>query len=246
MRRPRSRRSDARCPGCSLSGPGGLGFLPALRHRGRPGQPAAGVPAAARAGGNILTVLLAVVVAAVAARLVIELADLGSAHWRRGFVDLRFDKAAGITIFVTGIVFLVWFRRARIKAEQRGCRQRRARGWAFWGWIVPVVSWWFPFQVMGDIWRAGLPARQRRDTASLPALWWTSWLLRGTRPASPPQRAYSWPYLSAGTWTATLCLLAVIRPDADHHHPRRIRRPVASPHPSPPATLPAAPPASPD
>ena len=43
----------------------------------------------------------------------------------------------------------------------------------------PVV----PFQIMGDIWRAGLPDRRRRKTAWLAALWWTCWLLSGVGPA---------------------------------------------------------------
>ena len=73
----------------------------------------------------------------------------------------------------------MWFYRARINAERHGYPQQRARGWAFWGWIVPIVNLWFPFQIMGDIWRAGLPAEQRGETAWLPALWWTSWLLSG-------------------------------------------------------------------
>lgn len=40
---------------------------------------------------------------------------------------------------------------------------KRARGWTFWGWIVPIVNLWFPFQLMGDIphWRAGPPAERR-------------------------------------------------------------------------------------
>jgi len=144
--------------------------------------------------GNVLTVLLAVVAAAIVARLVIQLLRLGSTHWQRSFIDFRLDRAANITIFGLSILFVMWFRRARINAEHRGWRQRRARGWTFWRWIVPIVSLWFPFQIMGDIWRAGLPARQRRNTAWLPALWWTTWLLSGVTVdtgAKSPDR--SWP-----------------------------------------------------
>jgi hypothetical protein len=56
-------------------------------------------------------------------------------------------------------------------------------GRAFLGWIVPVVSLWFPFQITGDIRRAGLPDRRRRKTTRLPALWWTCWLHSGVGPA---------------------------------------------------------------
>ncbi len=67
-----------------------------------------------------------------------------------------------------GIAFIVWLWRARINAENHGWPQRRARGWAFWGWVIPVVSLWIPFQFLGDIWRAGLPERKRNRTAWLP------------------------------------------------------------------------------
>jgi len=78
--------------------------------------------------------------AAIAARLAIELLSLGSAHWRHSLIDLQLDQAADTTIFVLSVLFVVWFRRARNKAERHGYRQRRARGRAFWGWIVPIVN----------------------------------------------------------------------------------------------------------
>lgn len=159
---------------------------------------------------NILTVLLATVVAAIAARLAVQMLSLGTAHWRRSLIDFRLDKAADITIFGLSILFVVWFRRARINAELHGYRQRRARGWAFWGWIVPVVNIWFPFQIMGDIWRAGLPAEQRRKTAWLPALWWTCWLLSGLSFGAKAMPANSGPipHIAADTKVGTLFLLA--------------------------------------
>ncbi|HET9895510.1 MAG TPA: DUF4328 domain-containing protein [Streptosporangiaceae bacterium] len=132
-----------------------------------------------------------------------------------GGSGLRLDKAADITIFVTGIVFAVWFRRARINAGQSTWRQRRALRWAFWGWIVPVVSLWFPFQIMGDIWRAGLPEARRRRTAWLPALWWTTWLLSGLTSTTVTPHPYSyryslpWPRLTTGTWNLSLYCLAI-------------------------------------
>ena len=133
---------------------------------------------------DIVTVLLAVVVAFVWTRLAFQQLSPGSMHY---FTDFELDRAADITIFGLSILFVVWFYRARINAERHGYWQRRARGWAFWGWIVPIVNLWFPFQIMGDIWRAGLPAEQRGETAWLPALWWTSWLLSELGSSAPGQ-----------------------------------------------------------
>ena len=157
---------------------------------------------------DILTALLALVVAFICARLAIRLLSPGSVHY---LTDFRLDKAADITMLGLGILFLVWFYRARINAERHGYPQRRARGWAFWGWIVPIVNFWFPFQIMGDIWRAGLPAWQRSETAWLPALWWTCWLLSGLGIFGAGSMSTSGlvPHVAAGTNTASLCFLAV-------------------------------------
>jgi len=160
---------------------------------------------------NILTILLAVVIAAIAARLAIQLLSLGSAQSRHSLINVRLDKAADFTIFGLSILFVVWFRRARINAERHDYRQRRARGWAFWGWIVPIVNIWFPYQIMGDIWRAGLPVQQRRKTAWLPALWWTCWLLSGVAVGAQAMAANSGtvPHLAADTQSASLWFLAI-------------------------------------
>ncbi len=158
---------------------------------------------------NILTVLLAVVVAFIWVRLAIQLLSPGSIHY---FTDFQLDKTADITIFGLSILFVVWFYRARINAERHGYPQRRARGWAFWGWIVPIVNLWFPFQIMGDIWRAGLPAELRGETAWLPALWWTCWLLSGLGifgARTMSVNSGSVPHIAADTNAASLCFLAV-------------------------------------
>lgn len=156
---------------------------------------------------NILTVLLAVVVAFIGARLAVNLFSPGSMHY---FFDV--DLAADITMLGLSILFLVWFYRARINAEPHGYPQRRARAWAFWGWVVPIVNIWFPFQIMGDIWRAGLPAEQRGETAWLPALWWTCWLLSGLGifgAGVVAVKSGGVPHIVADTNTASLCFLAV-------------------------------------
>lgn len=74
-------------------------------------------------------------------------------------------------------VFIVWFYRARKNADGRGWHQRRSPGWAIGGWFVPVVALWFPYQIMADVWQAGLPAEQRGRPAWQPITWWACWLL---------------------------------------------------------------------
>lgn len=49
--------------------------------------------------------------------------------------------------------------------------QRRSGVWVPFGWLVPVVSWWFPYQVVADASRAV----GSRVVTFWP--WWISWLL---------------------------------------------------------------------
>lgn len=69
-----------------------------------------------------------------------------------------------------GVFFWIWQFRARDNAESAAGRQsqRRQRGWAFWGWWCPVVSLWFPWQVLADIDRVSPPRRY----AVLVGCWW--------------------------------------------------------------------------
>jgi hypothetical protein len=228
------------CRACGLSYPGDVSWCPECGTVAGSGRPPEFLPL--RALANILTVLLAVVVAAIVARLGIRLLGPESTRWQGGYVVQQLDKAADITIFGLSILFVVWFRRARINAEYRGWRQRRARGWAFWGWIVPVVSLWFPFQIMGDIWRAGRPASRRNKTAWLPALWWASWLLSGVTIGTKAAQRYSMPHLTADTWTATLCFLAVSGATLIALIRTVSSGPVGSPHQGAFAPMPAGPP----
>jgi hypothetical protein len=73
-------------------------------------------------------------------------------------------------------VFLVWFYRARKNADDRGQEQRWGPGWAIGAWVTPFVNFWFPYQIMADIWRANLPAERRANTAWLPGFWWGCWI----------------------------------------------------------------------
>lgn len=130
-----------------------------------------------RARGDVLVVLLAGTLLASAARLVVAALDQGAPASRLLMDERPFVVASRVLIAITVPAFLVWFRRARINAGDRGWHQRFSRGWTFWGWIVPVANLWIPLQVMDDIWQASLPRRRPGWVAWLPAAWWTSWVL---------------------------------------------------------------------
>jgi hypothetical protein len=130
-----------------------------------------------RARADVLIVLLAGTVVAVAARLVVPMLDRNAPAFSVEMDVKPFVVASRILIVVTGVAFVAWFRGARINAEGRGWHQRFARAWTFWGWIVPVVNLWIPLQIMDDIWQVSFLRRPRGWIAWLPMVWWTSWVL---------------------------------------------------------------------
>jgi hypothetical protein len=76
-------------------------------------------------------------------------------------------------------VFLVWFYRVRKNAGMWG-PQSRSQGWAIGAWFTPVVSAWFPVQIMRDVWRSSSSDRaQQTAVARWTAGWWAFWLLAG-------------------------------------------------------------------
>jgi hypothetical protein len=159
-----------------------------------------------------LTAVLASTIALAAARLAAPRLYPGDRSWEIE-LDIRpLVVLSRLAMAATILLFLIWFHRARMNAERHNWRQRRARAWTFWGWLVPIANLWIPFQIMGDIWRAGLPARQRARTAWLPALWWATWLL----PYPPiwsrtrPQLPGNWLRLSLFAM-AGIALMAIIR-----------------------------------
>ena len=74
--------------------------------------------------------------------------------------------ALGLTV-----LFMMWLYRAARLARNAGLPAKRDPVWAFLGFFVPVVNFWFPYQVARDTLAPG--DRQRR----IAGLWWTWYLL---------------------------------------------------------------------
>jgi hypothetical protein len=105
-----------------------------------------------------------------AALVTVLIAD--AAAWLAAIIRPALAGVSSFGFLVAMVVFVVWFYRARVNAEGRGWPQRWSPGWAIGAWAVPVVNFWFPFLIMVDIWRAGLPEQERASRAALPGTWW--------------------------------------------------------------------------
>jgi hypothetical protein len=142
-------------------------------------------PLRSEAGLGVAVIALASVWTAVQ---VLELlfAPLGAEALRRageagvGGFDSEFtgyDAAGILSLLVQVAAYIVtclWLYRSRSTAfaASPGYLHERSKVWAWLGWWVPVVSFWFPYQVVRDI---------RRATASGPVSsiggWWAAWLV---------------------------------------------------------------------
>lgn len=101
-------------------------------------------------------------------------------EWERLY---RWSDVATMSTFVAcGVVFILWFRRARINAEVFAPDGHSlVRGWAVWGWLVPVVNLWIPRRVALDIWSASTTGahlgQAPRQSSGLVNAWWTLWVV---------------------------------------------------------------------
>ena len=81
-----------------------------------------------------------------------------------------------VALIVAAIGFASWFWRVRRIAGEYDARgQRRSQGWAFWGWVCPVVNLWFPYQIASDALYA-TPGPKARAVVVLRARW-AVWLV---------------------------------------------------------------------
>lgn len=74
-----------------------------------------------------------------------------------------------IAFLATAVLWLLWQFRA---AKQFSGETRRSPGWHVGSWMVPIISWWFPYQDISDLWRA-----VGRSRPGWQILWWLCWLV---------------------------------------------------------------------
>ncbi|MFD4440964.1 DUF4328 domain-containing protein [Nocardia sp. NPDC058519] len=106
--------------------------------------------------------------------------DIGSAdyNWARDTlfpIEVALWLTSFLAMLVAWIVVTVWLSRARANADNFApAAHHLSRPWAFWGWVVPIVSLWFPALFVHDVDTASAP---RRRSQGLIATWWLTWVL---------------------------------------------------------------------
>jgi len=98
--------------------------------------------------------------------------------------DLRerlLNSGQFVLFLITAIVFGRWIYLAKKNLPELGARYLRFRpGWSVGVFFVPVLSWWAPYQAMGDLAKASRDPHtwQLEDTPGVILLWWILWLLQ--------------------------------------------------------------------
>ena len=89
-----------------------------------------------------------------------------------------------IAYVISGITFIMWFRRAYFNLHQKVNYLAHSEGWAAGSWFVPIVSLYRPYQIMKEIYvetkeiftKKGLSEKVDYSTSYL-GWWWTLWII---------------------------------------------------------------------
>lgn len=81
------------------------------------------------------------------------------------------------TLVIAYVCNCLWLQRARSNVLGLGgdpSAHKRSAVWVWLGWWVPIVSLWFPYQVVRDVWNES--QAPKRESVGL-GWWWLTWLV---------------------------------------------------------------------
>ena len=103
--------------------------------------------------------------------------------------DDRLNNLAAVQTFVflgSAAAFLMWLDRARRNLPAFGARDLKySPAWVLFGFVVPILSLFVPYQVVAEVWRASdpsantasPPSRGRLPVTPIIGWWWALWLI---------------------------------------------------------------------
>ena len=86
-----------------------------------------------------------------------------------------------IIIVLSAVFFIMWFRRSYYNLHLVPWSiTRYTEGWAAGSWFVPIIWFWWPYQIMMDVWRGTQYAVKERlgepQPATIVGWWWALYL----------------------------------------------------------------------
>ena len=91
-----------------------------------------------------------------------------------------------IAYVISGLLFIMWFRRAYFNLHQKVKKLSFNEGWAAGSWFVPIVNLYRPFKIMEELYEETKKIILDKDNSSqidlttkFLGLWWTLWIVNG-------------------------------------------------------------------
>ena len=82
-----------------------------------------------------------------------------------------------ITMISSWVITSLWLKRLHIAATATNpTAMRLKRPWVFWSWIVPVVSLWFPKNIIEDLLKAEGSDESKSLIGKDTLTWWLTWV----------------------------------------------------------------------
>lgn len=89
-----------------------------------------------------------------------------------------------IAYIISGITFIMWFRRAYFNLHQKVKTLSFSEGWAAGSWFVPIVNLYRPFQIMKELYEKTKYLLKNKNESiqlefktNLLGIWWGLWIL---------------------------------------------------------------------
>lgn len=81
-----------------------------------------------------------------------------------------------VAYLVTGVLFIIWLYTVHSSARMDRSALERKSGWAIGGWLVPILNFWRPFQMVTDV-RRGATGHHDVAVSRRQGWWWGMWLV---------------------------------------------------------------------
>lgn len=89
-----------------------------------------------------------------------------------------------IIFLISGITFILWFRRAYYNLHSKVDNLEHGEGWAAGSWFVPIISLFRPFQIMKELYiktddflSQTIDIDKKSDSTIYLGFWWTLWII---------------------------------------------------------------------
>jgi hypothetical protein len=144
-----------------------------------------------------------------------------------------------LPLLTAAVAVIVWLWQARTNADAiNELPDTWGRPWIILGWIVPIISFWVPRNIVGGVWYASAPSGRSAWPVNA---WWATWLVYligsrvlGLRDGGGDGSVLFPVIAETGAVAALLAMLVIWRiTDFQQAQAVRIREAIAAPPPGP-------------